>query len=257
MQKTSISILLAFWGILFLASCAKEGPTGPTGPAGPGYTGSIGGYIRLYDKYGSPVFTGFTGIQLTLASTTVILTANTITAPGTTGAYEYTSVLTGNYSITATGDSLYAATVLNDLSFVAGVLNQDIKLSAYPDSFLTSFYSAKGSAGLYDSLVVQVNADTRMRNCIVFVNTTTAVGNLPANYLLKYVAPIPANATIASLIIPQQDLTNAGIASGTMLYFAAFSYVVDDASAYEDLATGKKVYDAVNIHPLVDSAMAP
>jgi hypothetical protein len=56
--------------------------------------------------------------------------------------------------------------------------------------------------------------------------------------------------------IPAGDLNNAGLFYGEQVYYAAYSYVVNDASVYEDMATGKNVYNAVG-SPLVDSALCP
>lgn len=257
MQKKNNSFILALSGILLLASCAKEGPTGPTGPPGPSYTGSITGYVSLYDKYGSPVLTGLTSVKLTLGSSTVVLSSTAAISPNVAGNYLYSGLATGNYSITALDTPLYATTVVNDLNFVVGTLTQDIKLSAIPDSFLTTFSAKESIDSLHDSLTVHATIDTRARNCIVFVNSNSAVGNSTASYLLKYIVAIPANTTTTTILIPRQDLTNAGIASGKMVYYAAYSYVVGDASVYEDLTSGKNVYNAVNTYPLIDSALAP
>ncbi|MCD6013271.1 MAG: hypothetical protein K0Q79_3133 [Flavipsychrobacter sp.] len=243
-------------GLLFIASCAKVGPTGPTGPAGPAYTGNISGHISLYDKYGSPVLSGFATATLSLSSTTATLTNNLPVNPDNAGYYIFKDVKTGSYAVTAANTG-YATTIAGNISFVLGTLNQNIKLSAIPDSFITSFKADAGILGLYDSLTLQVIPDTRARNCIIFVNNNPAVGNATTNYLLRYIVAIPAGAAKVNLLIPQQDLTNAGMASDAKAYFAAYSYVVDDKSVYADVATGKSVYNAVNAIALIDSALVP
>src|SRR5579872_4234366 len=97
MLKKNISPILALGVILFLVSCAKEGPTGPTGPSGPSFTGTISGHVRLYDKYGSEILTGLNTVSITLSGSGVITGATTIYTDAN-GAYTYTnSVTTGNY----------------------------------------------------------------------------------------------------------------------------------------------------------------
>ncbi len=260
MQTKNISVILCLCGILFLASCAKTGPTGPTGPAGPSFKGNINGHVSLFDQYGSPVLSGFSSVQLILSTTTTIYSGTTTIFPDATGYYIFGGVYTGSYAIAA-GDTstsnLFAGTVVNGIDFVIGTLNRDIKLSAIPDSFITSFQAMLSGASLYDSLTINVSTNPRARNCIIFVGNTASVANQPSHYLLRYIVSIAANATIATLLIPKQDLTNAGIASGKMAYYAAYSYVVNDASVYEDVASGKNVYNSVNPNPTIDSALVP
>ncbi len=248
MQKTNIHFILVFGFFLFAASCAKEGPNGPTGPAGPSYTGNISGHVSLYDQYGSPVLTGLNKVQITLGTTPSIY-------PDATGLYSYTSIVTGNYIITA-ADTGYAPTVLNTVQFVSGTLYRDIKLSAIPGFAITGFTAAQSSVTANDSLVINVNADTRIRRCILFVNSASTVSNDISNHLFGYIIDIPANNTTVTVSVPAQDLYNANITSGRKVYYAVYSYVVNDASVYEDFTTGKKVYNAVS-NPLIDSAIAP
>lgn len=247
MRKNYTRLIFSLLIISLMASCSKEGPTGPTGPAGPAYTGTISGHVLLFDKYGSPVLTGLNSVQL-------VLSGGAATFAGSDGGYSFASVKTNNYYITAT-DTLnhFAGTVINNVNFVAGTLYRDVKLSAIPDSFITAFASIQAANSDNDSLVIHVVPDTRARNCIVFMHNASTVANVPSNYLLHYVRSIPANAGSITVLIPQQDMLNAGITAGAKVYYAVYSYVVNDVSAYEDETTGKNVYNAVNLHPLVDS----
>ena len=249
MQKKNISIILALSGILLLASCAKEGPTGPTGPVGPSLIGTISGHVKLYDQYGSSVLTGLSNVKLLINTSSVAL------RPDANGLYSFGSLTTGNYSINAT-DSAYAATSKNNIQLVAGTLNVDIKLSAIPDSFVYSFNAYHNTGSANDSLVLTFKPDTRLRYCIVFANSTTAVGNLPGYYLWSKVLSISPTAPLVTYAVPGQDLADAGMTSGNRVYYAAYSYVVGDASVYEDFTTGKNVYNAVSgAH--VDSTFVP
>lgn len=246
MSKNYFPLIPALLLLIFLAACSKEGPNGATGPAGPAYTGTISGHVSLYDKYGSKVLSGYKSAKIVLNGATV--------NPDSTGFYSYGSIVTGNYSISASKDG-YAATTLNNVQFISSTLNRDIQLSAIPDSFLNSFTSVLASDAATDSLTISVNADNRPRNSIIFLSNKPSVGN--GSYLLSYVKSIPATATTIIASIPAQDLYNAGFARGAIVYYAAYSYVVNDASLFEDLATGKNVYNAVNPNPLVDSTVVP
>lgn len=235
---------------LFLASCAKEGPTGPTGNAGPSLTGSISGHIKLFDKYGSPV--------LTKLNTTKIYFNGSVNYinPDTNGYFLFSSLVTGNYSIVAT-DSAFAGTARNNIQLVTGALNQDIRLSAIPDSFVASFHAYHIAGSAYDSLVITLSPDSRNRNCILFANNSLAIGSTPGRYLWVQAVAVAPNVSTIIQLVPAQDLYDAGLTSGATVYFAAYSYVVGDASVYEDLGTGKNVYNAVNTNALIDSAYVP
>jgi len=148
--------------------------------------------------------------------------------------------------------------MLNKFQYLADTLNRDIKMVAIPSFGFTTFttYSNPGSPAPNDSLVITFTADTRGREFIIFVNNSASVSNAVSNYLLAYAKAIPANATRANFVVYKQDLLNAGFSSGQMAYYAVYAYVTNDVSLYEDFATGKGVYNAVN-NQMVDSAIAP
>ena len=248
MKIKSLSVICSLGILTLLGSCAKEGPNGPTGPAGPSFTGSISGHVKLYDKYGSEVTTGLSSVKLSLNGAAAI-------NPNSTGAYTYGSITTGMYTITAS-DSAYAST-LSYLNFVSGALNKDVKLSALPDSFVYSLKAYHNTGSANDSLVLTFKTDTRVRYCIVFANNTAAIGNLPGYYLWNRVLSISPTAPSVTIVVPGQDLTDVGMVSGARVYYATYSYVVNDASVYEDVTTGKNVYNAVNSLPVIDSAIVP
>jgi len=250
-MKNGILILCAS---LLLGSCAKEGPTGPTGPVGPSLPGSISGHVKLFDMYGSQVLTGLGHVNLYLGS------SSTGINPDSAGYYQFTKVgtvpmTTGIYTISAS-DSAYGATVKGNIQLVTGALNVDIKLSAIPDSFVYTFRALHNTGAATDSLALTFKPDTRTRYCIVFAGSTADVGNLSASYLWSKVLSISPTAPFVSYQVPAQDLTDAGLVSGSKVYFAAYSYVVGDVSVYEDFATGKNVYNAVSGR-LVDSTYVP
>ena len=234
-------------------SCKKgdtgaTGATGATGPAGPSFTGAISGHVDLYDQYGTQVLSGLNTAQLSLNGGTAI-------NPDASGYYLFGAISTGDYSISASCPG-YGSTLVNRFQFVADTLNRDIKLSAIPTFALTTFTAYHNAGSAFDSLVFTYPTDNRPRTCIVFANNTSTVGSVPSNYLTYWGHALAANTTKAVLMIPAQDLYDAGFTSGSTVYYAAYSYVVTDVSVYEDLTTGKNVFNAVN-NPISGSATAP
>jgi len=247
MKKVSFFAVVAILAIT--SSCTKTGSTGPVGPAGPAYTGAISGHVDLYDQYGVKVLNGSNVVQLQLNNGTAI-------NPDNTGYYIFGGLTTGDYNMEASAAG-YAATKTNNFQFLTDTLNRDIKLSAIPNFSPTTVSVYPTAAGTGDSLIINFTADSRARNCILFINNTSTVGSLPANYLLVYTKAIAINATKAQITIPSSDLADAGIAPGATVYCAAYGYVVTDGSVYEDLATGKNVYNAVSASPVTTTFVAP
>lgn len=246
-KLTIVGFSLAF------ASCTKDGstgpagPAGPTGPAGPSYVGAIDGHVTLFDQYGSRVLTGLQNVTLSLNGTSVPVDS--------TGYYRKGSVSTGTFYITAS-NSGYGSTRINSFQFLSDTLNRDVRMSAIPN-FSPSAFTVTPQTGA-DSLAIGFPTDTRVRTCIIFLNKGATAGSTPDKYLLVYTRNIPANSNRpVPLVIPAQDLINAGFSSGQTVYATAYGYVVNDASVYEDLTTGKGVYTAVSIAPMTVTFTAP
>ncbi len=251
MKKLSIIIIIA--SIFF--SCAKEGPTGPTGatgaigPSGPAYTGVINGHVSLYDQYGSKIISGLKGV-------TLLFNKNLFLNPDSTGYYIDSNVITGDYNISASITG-FASTYINNFQFLKDTLNRDIKLSIIPSFNPISGGISAIKTALNDSVIINFSADTRARNCILFVSNSNSVSNNVSQYLLVYTKTITANSTKTIINIPAQDLFNVGFTSGSLVYLAAYGYVNTDYSLYEDFTTGKNVYNAVSANPVIDSAIVP
>ncbi len=232
---------LIFATIITASSCTKKGDTGATGsqgPAGPSFTGAISGHVSLYDMYGSKVLTGLTNVQLTLSGSST-------KSPDNNGYYIYGPVTTGSYNLLASCSG-YGSAKINNFQFLSDTLNRDIKLSQIPEYAPTSItvYPAVSVTG--DSVVVTFNADSRARSCILFMNSNTTVNNEVENYLIAFTKNIVANASRVVFIVPTQDHHNAGLVTGAGVYYAAYGYAYNDASAYLDLTTGKLVYNSVS-----------
>lgn len=253
MKKTCPYLFAIIISCITLA-CTKKGNTGPTGatgatgPAGPSFKGVINGHVKLYDQYGSRMLNGTDNIELTLKGGKTI-------SPDSKGYFLFDSVNTGTYSIAALGNN-FGTTHVPNVQFLSDTLYLPIAMSAKPTFNLSSFKAYYNQGSAYDSLIISVPADTRIRNCIVFVNNTNTVSSKPANYLLTYVKAINPGMTTVQMKIHASELNSAGIFYGERVYFSAYSYVVNDASVYIDRATGNIVYNAVG-NAIVDSTICP
>ncbi|MES2702979.1 MAG: hypothetical protein V4649_10085 [Bacteroidota bacterium] len=241
--------------ILLTASCTKKGntgPTGPAGPAGPAYTGAISGHVSLYDQYGSKMLVHSALIQLTLKGGRTI-------NPDSSGYYVFDSVATGTYNITVSGHDI-GTTIVNNIQSIKDTFYQNIKVSSKPSFNLTSFTASAvpslSTPVSVNSLSFRFPSDVRVRNIIVFAGKDSTVSNDPATYLLAYTKTIAPSMTQASITVYATDLNYARIFYGETVHYAAYSYVVNDASVFVDPVTGRNVYNAVGTR-LTDTTIAP
>lgn len=209
----------------------------------------------LFDQYGTKVNDGLSGIQVTLSkpATTVTTDAN--------GYYLFTGVSTQDYTIMVhdpnTTPYTYGDNEAIKFQYLADTLTRDIRLSAIASFSPATFTALLSAITGNDSLVITVAPDARVRDIIVFVNNTATVNNQPDNYLLSYVKAIPANTTTVTLLVPANDLHDQGINAGSTAYYAAYGSPVANASVYEDIPTGKSVYNALSAGSVTASAIAP
>ena len=254
MKRNTFHLVMPLLFVLFAASCTKKGDTGPAGPAGPPgtsvYKGIVDGHVIVYDQYGSKKTSGLDGVQVTLKGVSTVVT-------DASGYFVFNNVSTGDYTITASGAGLGGTTVYN-VPFLKDSIYTDVKMSQIPAFNLSTFTAYHNTGSQYDSLVMTFPGDARVRNCIVFVNKTSNAGNMPGDYLLTYVKALPANtwSTTVVLRIPVADLNSLNLYFGDKVYYGAASYVVNDASLYEDHSSTQNVYSAVGT-VLVDSTVCP
>ncbi|MBX2907263.1 MAG: hypothetical protein KF744_14555, partial [Taibaiella sp.] len=165
------------------------------------------------------------------------------------------SVVTGNYRLSVSGDNL-GATVVNGVNMLKDTLFQPVTISQKPTFNIGTFTASRSTMITGVQLDLELEADSRLRNCIVFVGKTPDVSADAGTYLLSYTIPVQANRTKVVYTIPVDALNNARIFFGEEIYFAAYSYVVGDASAYVDPATGNYTYTALGAM-LSDTTIAP
>ena len=255
----AFSILLAC-GLLVLSSCTKPA-AGAQGPAGPAYTsGSIFGFVTLYDQYGvKEAQSAVKGITVTLDGTS--LTAIT----DSTGKYTFNNMATGIYNISITNPN-YAPDKVKNISVLLGPSQHDIHLGLIPNFAFTSVTPIDtvitNAAGTINYVKVRGVAalDTRTREVLIFVSAdSSVVSSSPATWLSVYATTITAGKTTFSLSIAETDLFNLGFTSGNAVYIMTYPAGVNYASAseYEDLATGKIIYNEVGPLPVWNKVVIP
>jgi len=265
LRLTSVTLLIA--ALLFImASCSKtgpDGPQGPQGPSGPAYnTGSIFGFITLYDQYGAKVGTASSlkGIKVIIDGTSKVALTDS------TGKYSFSNLNTGTYSITITDtvNPQYAASQVNNIAILLGPSQHDVHLGQIPTFTFTSLTMTdtirKGIAGVIDTNFVairgNINPDFNTRTILVYFGSNSLVSSNPANYFGVNSFTIPANAKTFLFYIDQTVFENAGFTSGSTVYFMTYPAGINYASAseYEDLNTGRLIYNDINTSAGVTSS---
>ncbi len=258
----SLSVLLTT-GILILSSCTKPaaGAQGPQGPAGPAYTGSIFGFVSLYDQYGvkqGP--SGLKNVRVTIDGTAYRALTDS------TGKYTINNLPSGVYNITIT-DTVnpgYAPNCVKNINLVLGASQHDVHLGQIPLFTINALVLDTVIKGAADTLnYVKVHGtspfDTHAREVLIFISGGSSVSYLPNNYLLVYAAGITAAKTTFSINILESDLLSVGYTHGSTVYFMVYPAGVNYASAseYEDLNTSRIVYNELGSSPVMSSVVLP
>jgi hypothetical protein len=242
MKKISFLALTACAAIF--ASCSKTGPAGPagaSGPAGPNLTGTLEGYVELYDQYGVLVSPA-SGVSVTIPGRT---TTDTTTA---TGMFTISNLTTGTYELDF-AKAGYGSTRAVSLNFVGGGTQyiQNHTAMAQPPSFTISNITLTTLGSQITCSVTASSTDTKARKAILFVSNTPGVSSSPANYLGFTTVNIAANSANGAGTISAGTLNGAGIVSGNTLYVAAYPISANtSASVYADIATGRQVFNNIS-----------
>ena len=246
------AILLAL-PVAFTA-CSKdgaEGPQGAQGPAGPSLTGNLKGFVQLYDQYGTRVLTDQDSVVVSTMSPPNQSYTDSL------GRYTISSLQTGVYTVNCV-KSGYGDNQLNSLGFTGGGdIYRDIRLSAIPDFHVDSISVTADTQAA--TIVGHLAPDTRGRNVIIFIGTTSAASADPATYLTYYIRVVSQNATMFQQVVPLGDLNNVGMTSGSTAYFAAYAIAssLGTSSNYEDLATGRTRFTAISPLAATQNVLIP
>ena len=267
---------LSALSIILIATSCKKGDTGPagaagtagaTGATGPSLSGSMEGFVSLYDAAGSKILSNLKGDTLLLTNNST--NAVTKTTTDSTGKYMFANLTTGNYNLTTTKMG-YGTLLAQNIQFVGGGNTyKNGALCQIPTTNVTSAQAvdtaiaATGSSTTstsenYIKVRGTLPAAVGGSEVIVFVSNvggTSASGSV-TNFSTYYTLAVAPGALTFKINIPTSDLYDLGFVTGNTVYFAA--YLVGgnlNASSYVDLTTGKNVFTALSNAPINTSAL--
>ncbi len=208
----------------------------------------------MYDQFGTKVTTNLSTIKISIDGTTVSAKTDA------TGKYAINNLNTGNYTLTITDTAgVYAGTKLQEIQLVSGTVEHDVKLSAIP-TFTLQGFSAKdttiNSVNYVKLTATPTSTDPHARTVAAWFNNTSAVTSSPESSLGVYSITVKANATTGTLLIFQSDFTDAGLNSGSTVYFMGYAAAANFASSsdYEDFNNGRAYLNAVATNGLAANA---
>lgn len=242
MKKISLMVVAAC-AVIFV-SCSKTGPagsSGATGPAGPSLSGTLEGYVELYDQYGILVSPA--------SSASVTIPGRTDTSvTSATGMFTVNNLTTGTYELDFAKPG-YGNMKVVSLNFVGGgtqYIQNHISM-AQPPSFTLSGVTLNSVGGTITASVTASSTDTKGRSVILFLSNAAGVSSSPANYLGYTTLSIAAGTANGAGAIKAATLNGAGIVSGNTLYVAAYPISANtSASVYADIATGKQIFNNIS-----------
>lgn len=243
MKKVSLLSLVIAVVSTFI-SCKKDGAQGPQGAqgaSGPSLSGSLVGYMDLYDSYGYMQKSDSVAISVVGKSNTAI--------SDSTGRFTIANLTTGTYEVDFNRTN-YQPTKLPSVNFVGGgtqYFGAKIQMTKAP----TFSLSAASISTTTISVTYTISAsatDTKPRKIIVFCGTHSSVSSSPLNYLTTTINNIAMGNISCTGTIPLNTIYDLGFVSGQTAYFIAYPIsVASNASTYLDVSTGKTIYNNINV----------
>ncbi|MFC7666168.1 carboxypeptidase-like regulatory domain-containing protein [Hymenobacter humi] len=242
-MKRSLLFLSAICMGVVLDGC--KGKDGDPGPAASAVTGNINGFVNAVDQNGTAL--NKSGITVSLEGANTAITTST----NADGKYEFPNVKAGTYNLSYTRTGLApfrrfgVGHVGGDQPTYLGTLTQS-QVSTLTVPSLQAFSSPSTSSVTFD-LNVSSPAPTTTFRYAMFASATPNVSPTSATLVFTGSAFVTSPTTFYSFStsVARTTLTNAGFASGSTVYMAAFGSSAFLAS-YSDPATGKFVYPSIN-----------
>ena len=238
MKKHLLLLSPAILFCLLMQSCNKQNTTAPA--AAP--TGTIAGYVDLYDEYGN-IMSSSKGVRAKLShnSNSALTDANGKYAiPGL--PFQYYNILftkTGYGTAENQGVQLLA----EDTLYIAA----HAKMSQIPDFSVTSISLSVNKAG---DLVIKGTvdkSDTRVRKVFFFMNDSSNVSSDASGYKIFASANVNPDSLNFSFSITPASLNSSGFASGSTVYIASYGGTyITGASTVFNPAYGRLTYNAVS-----------
>ncbi len=237
MKKLSLlSLMLA---LIFLGCKKKEGAQGPQGPAGPSLSGTLVGYVDVYDSYGT--------LQKSDSVTVSIVGKSNLSLTDSSGRFSMSNLSTGIYEVNFSKPS-YQSTKIVSLNFVGGgtqYITNRIGITQAP-VFTLSSINFSNTFGTITYTLTASASDTKARKSIVFLSKSYNVSS--SNYMGTQIANITAGGSNAIGTISATNLYQMGINSGDAVYAIAYPISnANNASTYYDTNTGKTFYNNLNL----------
>lgn len=278
MKKTIIKISsLLVAGVILTTACTKTGATGPagasggtgaTGANGPALTGTVVGYVDLFDQYGELLPASAAGeIYLTSNNmsgwkdSTYVSSggANTYTAALTTGTYEFnlTSKMGG-----------FGNLQINSMNFVGGATQYNsthLQMTQVPTFSVTNLLAAVSTSTNNPAITTTITVSSvdpvRSRKAIIFFGSATTVSSNPSTYLGYTTATIgPNTSTVVVSLNCATTLYPNGADSASTIFLNAYPISYSNgASAYLDPSTGKTIFNNIgsSVIPATPTVVVP
>jgi Carboxypeptidase regulatory-like domain len=237
---------IVFGAAILLTGCkGKDGDPGPTGAAGQGLTGSIAGFVSPTDENGGLLAKNGVIVSIDGANPAISATTNA------DGKYEFTNVRAGTYNLTYTRTGLATfhryglGHIGGDQPTYLGTLSMSQVSSMTVPSFTATSNPSSASVSL--SLNVASPTPTSTFRYALFASASPTVNPATATLLFTSTGTGTTTSTFYSFstIVSRASLNNAGFATGTTVYLAAFGSTAVLAG-YSDPATGRVTYPALN-----------
>ena len=266
MKKTFIKIAaLSVSAILLATSCTKTGATGPTGAAGsngangatgPALTGTVVGYVDLFDQYGELLPASSAGEVYLTSPSLISWKDSTYISSGGANTYS-TTLKTGTYQLNITTKmGGFGNYIINSLNFIGGGTQYNtahLPLTQVPTFSVTGLSVGTSTSTTNPAVTTTVTVAggdiAKSRRAIIFFGSSSTVSSTPGNYLGYITVPISPNSyTVSANISCASTLFPAGADSSMTIYLTAYpiSYNIA-ASSYADVSTGKTVFNNLGV----------
>ncbi len=246
MRYVSKFACVVFGAALLLTGCkGKDGDPGPAGTAGQGLTGSIAGFVNPIDENGGILTKS--GVVVSIDGATPAISATT----NADGKYEFTNVRAGTYNLTysRTGLATFHRYGLGHIGGDQPTYLGTVSISQVSTLTVPSFTATSNpsSASVSLSLNVASPTPTSTFRYALFASASPTVSPATATLLFTGTGTGVTPSTFYSFnsAVSRAALNNAGFATGTTVYLAAFGSTAVLAG-YSDPATGRITYPALN-----------
>ncbi len=243
--------------LTLIIALSIAGCTGSTGPAGPSLTGSMTGFVTLFQSDGSRA-SDHSGVIVCIQGTSRSAMTDS------TGKWTISGVSTGTYNVTYTKQS-YGMSEQQGVQFVGG----DIAcyagkiIMAQPPFFLVALDPVKtiaDSNALYVSFTTAGVAKGIEIAFLIAVGTDSSVSaSDPTKYLYSAIFTNVSNSGAANVFA--STLGSAGFTSGTPAYVVAYPLCYYNGgfeySSYLDHATGRTGYTSLGAASSVIRLIVP